>query len=179
MLVPWIESCETSAEQNSGPLLLALATVDGERTPRVRYVVCREIQMDGSLLITTDARSHKHGQLLANPKSEAACWLPATREQFRFAGTVQIVRSADPIRLEAWRKLSDSTRATFFWPHPGKARSPDADFPKQSDAPLPPDCFEVLLLHPTTVDRLQTAPQPHRRTIWSLDQVWTEVEVNP
>lgn len=91
----------------------------------------------------TDARSRKVGECAANPRAEVCWYLPKTREQFRIAGTLEIIGAAEAgeeeeaaaagaganrlallraVRDGAWMRMSDAGREQFFWPHPGQPR---------------------------------------------------------
>jgi pyridoxamine 5'-phosphate oxidase len=183
MSIPWLEWFRGAvAQAGLQPLVLALATVDEMGRPQVRSVVCRRIEKDGSLWMTSDSRSGKNTQIRRNAQAAAVCWLAVTREQFRFSGVVDILdtRSSSPDRIEMWQSLSPATRATFFWPAPGQARTLiDANFPAASDASAPPDSFEVLILRPGEVEHLRVGVHPHQRVRWVAERDWGREELNP
>jgi pyridoxamine 5'-phosphate oxidase len=180
-MLPWLEVFRRSSAGTS-PLVMALATVDAAGAPRVRSVVCRNVDDDGSLLFTIDGRSEKHAHLVRDPRAEAVCWLPTVREQFRFNGVADLIGegSADEARAAAWRSLPPTSKAVFLWPLPGAPRElPDDRFPQRADLPAPPPGFELLLFRPPVVERLELTPHPHRRTRWRKDDGWSCEQLNP
>ena len=79
-----------AGEWDNPPPIAALATVDSIGHPHVRHVVCRRINDDGNIWITSDARTAKNQHVRDNPNAELALWLPQKREQFRIAGTISM-----------------------------------------------------------------------------------------
>lgn len=161
---------------------MALATVDAAGAPRVRSVVCRKVDDDGSLLFASDTRSEKHDQLVRDPRAEAVCWLPTIREQFRFAGAVELIGGdfLEGSRIEIWRSMPPQSRAVFSWPSPGTPKDwPDERFAQSVDVPEPPKNFEILSLIPHAVERLELSRHPHRRTRWRSATGWLPEELNP
>jgi pyridoxamine 5'-phosphate oxidase len=180
--IPWLDPFRTAvAADASGPLVMALATVDAQGDPRVRSVVCRRVDEQGRIWITSDARSAKHRQLIDHPRASAVAWLPAARQQFRFSGTVEIIDSSSRgnIRSELWQTLSAATRATFFWPAPGAPRNSLDAFLQSTEASEPPACFEIMRLDPFLVERLVLGTHPHQRTRWDRSAKWAILEINP
>lgn len=183
----WIAEIQSSLSREFGekPAAATLATVDKSGGPRARTVICRRVADDGSIFITSDARTEKSEQLKASPQAELVLWLPGLREQFRVLGAARFIGAAPsdaPLRQELWRNLSDSTRATFHWPTPGaKKIDPDESFATAvpADAPIPPN-FDVIVLRPKRVEHLQLWTQPHRRRRWLLAGKWSAAaELNP
>jgi PPOX class probable FMN-dependent enzyme len=172
------------AVQRSTPLIATLATVDFLGRPRARSVVCRRIdEEDGSIWIASDARSEKNEHARETKLAELVIWLPQPREQFRLFGDVSVLDVSDEMgrRFQLWEDLSDATRAMFFWPTPGTPleATPRA-FPGEMPAGEgPPDSFEVLVLRPTQVERLQLQPHPHQRTRWRAEKGWRAEALNP
>jgi pyridoxamine 5'-phosphate oxidase len=179
---PWLPPLLSSLDAECGPRprIVALATVDERGRPRVRSVVCRRIEEDGTLWVASDARSAKNRHIRANPAVEVVFWLPAAREQFRLAGTASFLDD-HAARERVWRELSDESRALFAWPEPGEPAEQDASaFAEGIPAgDAIPESFEVLLVHPEEVERLELRPFPHRRTRWRQDEGWRATRVNP
>jgi PPOX class probable FMN-dependent enzyme len=181
MTPAWLVLFRT-ATATERPLILSLATVGAVGHPQVRSVVCRRIESDGSLWFSSDSRSAKHAQLTAHPYAAAVCWIATTREQFRFAGSVEIVSEESPSqdRIDLWREMTRESRAMFFWPAPGTPRETnDTQFAPESDAPLPPPSFEILILRPHEVEHLRLSIRPHDRTRWTLTNGWNVERLNP
>jgi hypothetical protein len=163
-----------AAEYADRAPVAALATTDGGGKPHVRHVVCRRIDPDGSILVTSDARSHKNQHIRANPNVELSFWLPSRREQFRIAGTMII-----EIDATIWQSLPIATRAIFFWPFPGQPKASRETFTTPDSDSAPPPNFEVLRLIPLEVDHLQLFFDPHRRRRWRRETEWLVEELNP
>ena len=164
-----------AGEWDNPPPIAALATVDSIGHPHVRHVVCRRIDDDGNIWITSDARTAKNQHVRDNPNAELALWLPQKREQFRIAGTISI----NPKREEIWREMSDSTRATFFWPAPGQPPNPQQSFATAVSTTVdPPPNFQVLVLTPEQVEHLELSPHPHRRRRWQRSSNWACQQIN-
>ena len=165
------------------PRVVTLATLLRRNHARARSVVCRRIDNEGRLYFASDARNGKNGQLRVNGSAEVVCWLPTRKEQYRVAGTVVVIDSTNTgtLRAELWRDLSDATRATFYWPEPGRPRASNpAAFPREVPASVaPPRCFEVLVLSPGQVELLDLKPHPHERIKWFATNDWVGYRVNP
>jgi PPOX class probable FMN-dependent enzyme len=181
----WIDDLRAALADEYGdrPHVGVLATVDRDGRPHGRSVVGRRVEGGGDVWIATDMRSYKNGHVRHTPMAELVFWLPSRREQFRIGGHVSVVCSTDddPRRLDLWRSLSDATRAMFFWPPPGRPLDPDAGaFPEAAPADAePPADFELLIVHPDTVDHLDLGPTPHRRRRWQAGSDWAEEVLNP
>jgi pyridoxamine 5'-phosphate oxidase len=163
-----------------------LATVDRAGTPYNRTVVIRAFRSEtDELIIVTDARSQKVEHLRETPRA-ALCWyLTASRQQFRFRGSVSLVGAvadgdAQELRRSTWVALSERSQAQFLWPAPGTPRSAGpVDSPPVPDAP--PDTFVLLRIYPDVVDHLVLTATPHRRTLYRVDAAghWHGHPVNP
>jgi len=177
------EALEAHGDEPSARFV-QLAT-NGE-CPSNRTVAFRGFHPSRSgLLFATDCRSEKVRQLRLNPEG-ALCWyFHRTREQFRLSGTVTVVdretRDIDLARkrVEVWGNLSRETKAQFFWPSPGEART--ARFVIPSGGVKPSASFCLLLLFPSRVDHLNIRNYPHNRIIHELTPggSWSQREVNP
>jgi pyridoxamine 5'-phosphate oxidase len=191
-MIEWVEELRAgfTAEFGTGPKVVTLATVETERvfqpSPRVRSVVCRRLDADGRLLVAIDERSRKTGEVAHRQAAEVCAWLPAVRRQFRLFCEAGLVRAAGTgdrggLREQLWTELSESSRALFFWPHPGAPRrEADAAFPPAVRTGLPPENFALVSLAPIDVDLLELAGHPHRRRRWRLDETgWSVQELNP
>jgi pyridoxamine 5'-phosphate oxidase len=163
-----------------------LATVDRDGAPYNRTVVIRAFRSEtDELHVVTDARSQKTEHLRETPRV-ALCWyLTASRQQFRFRGSVTLVDAAadggaQDLRRSTWAALSAGTQAQYRWPAPGSPRSAGPlDSPPPPDAP--PETFVLLRIYPEVVDHLVLTSTPHRRTLYRLDDAghWHNHPVNP
>jgi len=181
MSVPWITLLRRATDaEGYKPMIIGLATVDASGSPQVRSVVCRRVADDGSLWMTSDSRSAKNAQLTANSRGSAVYWAAASRQQFRFSGSVEIRASADdPERNRIWQDMNPETRATFYWPSPGSARAPESEFVVTGEGDLAPETFTVLVLETTTVEYLDVSVSPHLRRRWFKRSEWEGQDVNP
>ena len=178
MTPPWLKAFRTAIETVKIPIVLSLATVDRNGDPRVRSVVCRRVDDNGALWITSDARSSKNTELKSHPRVAASCWLMDLGLQFQFAGDAKIDR--DPDRRQAvWASLKGKTKATFLGPDPGTARSHADHFVTDCDDEYPPESFSLIILRPTQVELLDVRPSPHLRWRWVLQSEWQILELNP
>jgi PPOX class probable FMN-dependent enzyme len=184
MNAPWIAPLRQAlaAEFTSGPVIATLATVDRDGHARARCIVVRRVNDDGTMLMVTDGRSGKACQARHHSQVELVFWLPKARLQFRVKAAARFIAACDgdPLLAEMWQALSDETRATFFWPPPGRTREPDSNFSRGVSADVePPVDFEVVVFEVESVDRLDVGCFPHIRTHWVADGVWREQALNP
>jgi PPOX class probable FMN-dependent enzyme len=191
-LAPWRSPLAHALHRNrSQPeaRFLQLATLQPNGYPANRTVVFRGFLDDtDQLKFVTDARSEKAEQIEQNPQGEACWYFVKTREQFRLAGVLTLVRGEHPdielqqARKAAWQELSEAARLQFTWPTPGQPRAEAAAFASQPpDAidPLPHFC--LLLLEPEQVDHLELRGDPQNRYLYSRDhnQDWSTQSINP
>jgi PPOX class probable FMN-dependent enzyme len=171
---PWRVPLDRALERNRrspAHRFVQLATVGPDGRPAVRTVVFRGFLGDSrDLIFTTDARSAKRAEIERVPDA-ALCWCFAeTREQFRLSGVVRLVDAStadarlQEARRDAWRSLSDETRAGFTWPAPGATRDPGAAFPTSSPDPGGPlDSFALMIFKAREVDHLELDGDPQSR----------------
>lgn len=180
----WLKELRAAVEAEYGPapVVATLALVDGYGLPSGRSVVCRRINDDGSVWVASDARSQKNSHVRRHADAELVLWLPRPRVQFRLFSRVELLTAlgGHAARPELWQSLSDATRATFFWPHPGRPKNPADGSPLTAGPGEPvPETFEVLVLSPLEVDRLDLKPFPHARRRWREDEEWRGTDINP
>lgn len=190
-LAPWRSPLARALHRNrSRPFsrYFQLATVRSDGTPANRTVVFRGFQPDSNtLLIITDQRSQKIGDLAGQPWAEACWYFTESREQFRLLGQLQLVVQQSPeplqtLRQQVWQGLSAAARSQFSWPHPGQPRAESSAFEVALPAPPAlPAAFSLLLLVPTRVDHLALRGSPQDRTQYRLeaDEAWAVEAVNP
>ena len=180
-MIGWLDPLRTDLDEELGraPRVATLATVGRDATAEARSVVVRGIGDDGTLTFTSDARSDKNGQLHANPSATLVFWLAKAKRQYRLAGTVAALAADDPRRADQWRSGNDGARALFLWPPPGRPREDAAAFPPAVPAGAAvPDSFQVLVLTPKRVERLDLTRVPHLRERWDAG-AWARQVVNP
>jgi PPOX class probable FMN-dependent enzyme len=140
------------------------------------------------LKFITDRRSPKVEQIDYQPWGEICWYFPNTREQFRIAGKLILVRDNEAnldlqkARKIAWQELSDAARSQFTWPETAKLRAEATAF--QAPSPNlnePLDNFCLLLLEPDFVDHLELRGEPQNRSLYKIDSEgnWFIEEVNP
>lgn len=181
LLLSWLPELRERliVEFEDRPRIATLATIDDAGRPRARSIVCRAIEDDGSVWLTSDSRSDKNKHVRENPFAELAIYLRGAREQFRLAGGMIVLAEGDE-RRRAWHAQSDATRAMFFWDKPGAPVRDEFDAPKviSATSPIPPT-FELLILKPVRVEHLNLKPHPPQRRVWSLDRDWAVESINP
>lgn len=158
-----------------------LATISPTGMPRNRTIVFRGFLRDtDALKFVTDKRSRKAEDIKTNAQGELCWYFPKTREQFRLAGSLNLIETEDPDRVAMWQELSPKARAQFFWAEPGTPRLTGAEFIETVEVPAPPSNFCLLLLQPKEVDHLNLRGHPQTRTIYQYkDSAWEGLEVNP
>ncbi|NEQ21657.1 MAG: pyridoxamine 5'-phosphate oxidase [Microcoleus sp. SIO2G3] len=167
-----------------------LATLRTDGRPANRTVVFRGFLNDtNQLKIITDSRSQKAEQIDDQPWGEACWYFPESREQFRLAGQLTLVRVDYPdqalqaARKTTWQELSDPARLQFAWPHPGEARTENngAFSPPPPDPEQPIPNFCLLLLEPLEVEHLELRGDPQDRWLYyqNSPHEWSKQAVNP
>jgi pyridoxamine 5'-phosphate oxidase len=172
---------------------LQLAMVNQQGRPTNRTVVFRGwLDPASQLQFVTDSRSalraaagtSKAAEIAHNPWAEACWYFAKTREQFRIAGTLQLIDAENSAyqeaRQAAWEKMSAGGRAQFYWPLPGATRTDTAYLTESSD-PEPAPAFCLLLLSPVMVDHLELRGNPQARSRYCLlaNHQWSTESINP
>ncbi|UQA58501.1 pyridoxamine 5'-phosphate oxidase family protein [Polyangium aurulentum] len=185
----WLATVESSLERSRATpevRYAQLATVDASGAPRCRTIVVRAVVPEhGAIVFSTDARSPKTGEILAEPRAELCWYFAETREQLRIAGEVVLARADAPgpswlSREALWSALSAASRASFAWPAPGSPRAEGALFPLEP-AEEPLATFAACALIAREVDHLRLRSAPHQRTRFTRlpSGAWTSEEVCP
>jgi PPOX class probable FMN-dependent enzyme len=188
----WRPSLDLALHRNRRSVesrFVQLATVRLDGRPAIRTVVFRGFLDDScNLVFTTDVRSAKCAEIERSPAAEVCWYFAVTREQFRLSGSIRVVDASTPAaslqdaRREAWRELSDETRASFAWPTPGEPRDFQAPrTPISVDAEAPHEHFALMLLSAREVDHLELVGDPQHRWKYAADARgrWSGCEVNP
>lgn len=154
-----IDELNRSLEASPDPAhrYVQLATVRSDGRPACRTCVFRGFtpsDLPGlpscALQFTTDTRSEKCGQLAANPAVEVCWWFPASQEQYRIQGTLQLVtaeysedseneeeKALAKARRIMWARMSPRARLSWLWPAP-KSEREDEISPEQDAADYNP-----------------------------------------
>ncbi|GET35278.1 Npun_F5749 family FMN-dependent PPOX-type flavoprotein [Microseira wollei] len=191
-LAPWRSPLSRALDLNRSLVYaryLQLATVRADGRPANRTIVFRGFLADtNQLAFVTDSRSQKADQIDDQSWGEACWYFLETREQFRLAGQLILVRENNAntdlqkARQSAWQELSDAARLQFAWPHPGQNRANSEAFEPPPPNPTEPLLnFCLLLLDPVQVDHLELRGEPQNRWLYQLDSagVWLTQEINP
>lgn len=157
-------------EFGSTPPICVLATADAAGNPSARCMMIRTIDESGSILFISDRRTAKDEHLRHRPECEIVLWLPASRTQIRIRGRAGIVDGeVDAWMAESWwTRMSDESRGNFrgMTDHPVK---PSADDEKAAHSEsVMPGTFEMIVVHPETVELLDLRPTPHVKKRWDL-----------
>jgi len=153
-----------------------LCTINSDNEPRLRTVVFRGWQSESSILIFTDKRSEKIAHLKHNSNAEILWLFFKSKSQFRFKGKVKELKES----MKYWDSLSDRSKSTWFWKHPGKEIKKNIDSSQMISTNLnKPENFVVLEFEINSVDLLKLVTPIHKRYIWSKQNNWSKQEINP
>ena len=155
---------------------IQLSTVTRNNEPRIRTVVFRGWKKESSMLIFTDRRSDKIEHLKFNSNAEVLWLFLKSKSQFRFKGKMEELYEND----KYWESLSNRSKSTWFWRHPGKEINHDIQ-PTQQISPniKKPKSFVVLEFEIYSVDLLKLLTPVHKRYIWNKGNSWKKIETNP
>ena len=153
-----------------------LCTINGNNEPRLRTVVFRGWQTESSILIFTDNRSEKIAHLKLNSNAEVLWLFFKSKSQFRFKGKMNELKE----NMKYWDTLSDRSKSTWFWQHPGKDINSNIE-PSQiiSSNLNKPESFVVLEFKIYSVDLLKLVTPIHKRYVWNKKNDWKKIEINP
>lgn len=140
------------------------ATISSEGHPSCRTIVVRQVEEDERIVVCTDVRSRKIKELNQHPVAELCWWFPASKEQYRIRGKVEIINQShsnatmQTLRHDVWSKLTPPSRSQFDQAAPGTILKSEAksDLDKyESQTPSGDrvsDNFALLILTPQQVD---------------------------
>ena len=155
---------------------IQLSTVTSNNEPRIRTVVFRGWRKANSMLIFTDSRSDKIEHLKNNPNAEVLWLFLRSKYQFRFKGKMKEVYS----NTKYWDSLSDRSKSTWYWQHPGEEiKNNIQTFKKVPTNLKKPQSFVVIEFEIYSVDLLKLVTPIHKRYIWKKENNWEKIEVNP
>jgi pyridoxamine 5'-phosphate oxidase len=190
-LAPWRHVLGRSLHRNRALVYaryFQLATVRVNGRPANRTVVFRGFLPESNqIAVITDQRSQKISQIEQNGWAEICWYFPKTREQFRFAGVLNIV---DAVHLketwqkayhETWQKLSEAARAQFYGVAPGQLRVSGLIEPDKASSDDSPESFRLLVFEPEDLDylNLTTHPHDHYRYWFDEDGQWQREWLTP
>ncbi|MFT4937841.1 MAG: pyridoxamine 5'-phosphate oxidase [Paraglaciecola sp.] len=193
--VPLWRECLTKAQQDNASKqhcqYIQLATCDNAGVPECRTLVFRGFaEQSDSLIAHTDLRSEKIRHIRANNRGEICWYFSETREQFRLAGTIEIVATEKhflgDVRKQHWQKLSSLARASYYQAAPGSAldgeqENSDKQITAEKINGAPAKTFALLIFKPSSIDHLLLQPTPQRRSLHKLNSsnTWHSERVNP
>lgn len=178
-----------------------VASVGSDGSPKLRTMVFRGFEQNSNVLLaTSDARSEKISEWTKLAKAELHWYFVKTREQYRIACDVSVIRqhaddsivgarkehsqvATDHTELyeSVWKQLSKNAQQSFFCTPP-KSTITDEFVP---DEPKPTNIspyFALVCFIPVAVDYVDLKTVPHTRTIFTLnthDNKWSSTAVNP
>ena len=194
----WRSLIDTSIKRSRkvrGGNYVQLATVTCEGKPSCRTVVFRGFlshknDLHEGIKMITDARSEKVKQIKESPFCELLYWFGKTSEQFRIAGTIQLVGADEPddelalARKQMWGNMSDSGREQFFWHDPGQPFQGDPDPPSggrgdDNRVLTAPESFLLMVLWPQSVKYLRLTDNYAQNDHLDSSNGWQSHRVNP
>ncbi|MBI1262653.1 MAG: hypothetical protein GC184_13115 [Rhizobiales bacterium] len=151
-----------------------LATLD-EGHPRARTVILRRMETaPPALILWTDARSAKFGQIRKEPRAEMVFYDPSREIQLRVSGKASVVAHEEAEGL--WRSATlASRRAYLVTAAPGSISSdPTSGLPSDAVGVIPDekrieegrDNFAAIRLVMTEMDLLILSRHGHRRAVF-------------
>ena len=157
----WQELARAAQAREHDWRLLALATVDGVEAD-VRTVVLREAQAaQRSLVIYTDARSRKVGQLRQHPRASLLAWSPTLSWQLRIRVSIA-VEDEGPEVARRWSQLQYSPAAQDYL----SAVPPGEALLERQDSPGSRGHLALLRAQVQALDWLELHPEGHRRAVF-------------
>ena len=84
------------------------------------------------------------------------------------------------INTKYWDSLSDRSKSTWFWQHPGKEINKNIRTSQIISSDLnKPESFVVLEFEIYSVDLLKLVTPIHKRYVWHKENNWEKMEINP
>jgi pyridoxamine 5'-phosphate oxidase len=109
--VAWLNEAFAAGAQRN-PHAVALATIDAQGRPEVRFVLCKALEPEsGCLVFYTNKRSPKGRALAAHPHAAVAFNFDAQERQLRLSGPVSEVGDAEADAYFATRPLDSRVGA--------------------------------------------------------------------
>ena len=156
----WGELTKAVQDRSHGWRTPVLATVDGEAAD-ARTVVLRELDAEtGSLVIFTDARSHKAHQLKRHPRGSLVMWSAELGWQLRCRVSLSLAEDGLAVSSR-WSRLRLSAAAQDYLSPlaPGTPLDPSL----KPGGLAPREAFAVITAVIEHIDWLELHPQGHRR----------------
>ena len=161
----WQQLAACAADNAHAWRVMGLATLD-DNVPDLRSVVIREVDTDArTLLIFTDARSPKVGQITAQPQAMLLAWSATLSWQLRLRVRLAVQTSGLAVSSR-WARLKMSPAAQdYLSPLP-----PGAPLTGSMPPPTPNrdsrNHFAVVQAEVQQIDWLELRPGGHRRAMF-------------
>ena len=99
-----------------------------------------------------------------------------TKSQFRFKGKIKALKE----NMKYWESLSDRSKSTWLWQHPGKEINKNIQPSQKNFSNLnKPESFVVLEFEIYSAELLKLVNPIHKRYIWNKNSGWKKIEINP
>ena len=95
-----------------------------------------------------------------------------SKSQFRFKGKMKELKE----NMKYWDSLSDKSKSTWFWQHPGKEINKNVRTSQIISNDLnKPESFVVLEFEIYSVDLLKLVTPIHKRYVWRKENNWSKI----
>jgi pyridoxamine 5'-phosphate oxidase len=156
----WQLLVRASRDRRSAWRLPVLATVGRDGAPRARVLVLRRVDpVAGLLLLHSDRRSAKIGQLAGDPRAALTFYDARRALQLRLEGLARI--EADPaVQAEAWARVPEPARRNYRTVEPPGSPAGAGEPELGGDGA---DNFCLIEVRATRLEWLWLGPEGHRR----------------
>lgn len=167
----WSELRQAAGDSRHEWRTPVLATVgedaNGEPVGDARTVVLREVDADARrLIVYTDSRAAKAGQLKARPAATLLMWSKRLSWQVRCRAICEVVDDGLAVSSR-WAQIRLSPAAAQDYLSP---QAPGSEVTATPQEPTPAlsrrECFAVITAHVTRVDWLELHRDGHRRALF-------------
>ncbi|MEM9781750.1 MAG: pyridoxamine 5'-phosphate oxidase family protein [Pseudomonadota bacterium] len=164
----WARLTRGAADKRAAFNAVSLSTLGAQGWPEMRSVILRRVDPDQRrLIVHTDRRSTKVGEIEADGRVSLLFWDPRAKLQLRVWGQAQVVTN-EPLADEEWARLSPPGRRIYRVPlTPGRM----IEGPEQADGSIEGDGRDAFAVVPITVmrlDWLHLRSGGHRRARFDL-----------
>jgi hypothetical protein len=155
----WLELQHAADDRKHEWRTPVLAGVDANGLPQARTVVLRGCDpVANALVVYTDSRSPKVGELLARPDAVLVFWSGRLNWQLRARVKVQVFTAGEAVE-DAWNQVSTTAAAADYL----APAAPGSDFETQSSGRSAAHHLAVLLARVQSFDWLALSREGHRR----------------
>lgn len=155
----WLELQHAAGDREHEWRTPVLAGVDADGLPQARTVVLRRCDpVANALVVYTDGRSPKVGELLARPDAVLVFWSRRLSWQLRAKVSVQVFTAGEAVE-DAWNQVSTTAAAADYL----APAAPGSDFETHSSGRSADHHLAVLLARVQSFDWLALTREGHRR----------------